>query len=264
MSNESSASSFDRDVRYPPSPSPIAIRLDVPYSSDPADGRLIDMYSPVDRAERRPAIIIGSGYPAAGLRQHFGRSSRKFTATISWAKLLAAQGMSTIVYDAVDPAADLERLIRFLRSEGGSLGIDARRLGVFASSGNVPAALAAIATCDVQCAVLLYGFMLDEPGETSVAAASRQFGFANPNAGLVIDALPRTTHLLLVRAGRDAFAGLNAAFDRFVAGALRSNLPITVINHANAAHGFDLSDDSRETQQVIRCVLAFVRERFAE
>lgn len=92
-------------------------------------------------------------------------------------------------------------------------------------------------------------------------AASRQFGFANPSAQLTADDLPATTSLMLVRAGKDAFPGLNATLDHFTADALRSNLPITVINHATAPHAFDLIDASRESHDVIRRVLEFARSQ---
>lgn len=265
MADESPKSHpFDCEVRYPHPQSPLAVRLDISYSSDPADGRVMDMYSPVDRVAPAPAIIIGSGYPAAGLRKHFGHSSRRFPATTSWARLLASEGVTAIAYDAVDAASDLASLIAFLQTAGMRLGIDAKRLGVLACSGNVPAALAALATGGLRCAILLYGFMLDGPDGETVAAAARQFGFANPSTGLTTDDLPQTTHLLIVRAGKDGFAGLNATLDRFAADALGSNLPITIINHANASHAFDLVDTNRETRHVIGEVLTFARFQLLE
>ena len=43
----------------------------------------------------------------------------------------------------------------------------------------------------LKCAVLYYGYMPDLNGWTSVAAAARQFGFANPCANKSVDDLPR-------------------------------------------------------------------------
>ena len=65
--------------------------------------------------------------------------------------------------------------------------------------------------------------------------------------------------MLIVRAGRDAFAGLSDTIDAFVAAALARNLPLTVLNHSNAQHAFDLLDDSQETKRVIEQVVEFVK-----
>jgi hypothetical protein len=64
--------------------------------------------------------------------------------------------------------------------------------------------------------------------------------------------------MFLARAGRDETAGLNAALDRFAAAALARNLPISLINHAEGPHAFDLLDDSGTTREVIRCILGFL------
>ena len=65
--------------------------------------------------------------------------------------------------------------------------------------------------------------------------------------------------LFIVRAGQDQFAGLNGTIEEFVAGALRLNLPLTLVNHASGAHGFDFDDDSEASRAVIRRILEFLR-----
>jgi hypothetical protein len=47
--------------------------------------------------------------------------------------------------------------------------------------------------------------------------------------------------------------------DRFVAGALESNLPITVVNLPHAPHAFDTLHDTDESRDVINWILAFMR-----
>jgi hypothetical protein len=70
--------------------------------------------------------------------------------------------------------------------------------------------------------------------------------------------------MLVVRAGKDAFAGLNDAIDTFVAAALKRNLPLTVVNHAQAPHAFDLLDDSSETRRTIDCVVDFATDALVD
>lgn len=97
--------------------------------------------------------------------------------------------------------------------------------------------------------------MFDAQEATTVAQAARQFGFANPNSQDAMERIADHVRMLIVRAGRDAFAGLNDTIDGFVVAALARNLPLTLINHSNAAHAFDLLDDSEETKRVIEEVV---------
>ena len=47
--------------------------------------------------------------------------------------------------------------------------------------------------------------------------------------------------------------------DAFVGGALQKNLPVTLINHADAPHGFDLFHDSETSRAIIGEVLRFMQ-----
>lgn len=259
MSPSPSSSPLDRSVCYPPAQASISIRRDVTFACDRDPDRLMDIYSPAS-TETAPAIVIASGYSKAGLTQHVGRSARGFGSAVSWARLLASHGIAAITYDAVHPAEDLRCLFERLRTEGSQWGIDGRRLGVFACSGNAPVALRAVSECTLRCAIVMYGFLLDTGG-SATARASQRFGFADACAGLGVTDLCPDTHLLLIRAGKDAFEGLNETFDGLTSELLRRNLPVTIVNHANAAHAFDLMDDCEETRHVIRHVLDFVQCR---
>lgn len=46
-----------------------------------------------------------------------------------------------------------------------------------------------------------------------------------------------------------------------MAGALRCNLPVTLVNHATGPHGFDLMDDSEASREVVRAMLAFLQAK---
>jgi dienelactone hydrolase len=111
----------------------------------------------------------------------------------------------------------------------------------------------------VTCGVLLYPYLLDIGDATDVADAATQWGFVNAAAGVLVHTIPADVPLLVVRAGRDQFAGVNTAIDRFVAGALATNLSLTIINYADAPHAFDVSDDRASTGDVIAFVLTFLR-----
>jgi hypothetical protein len=100
---------------------------------------------------------------------------------------------------------------------------------------------------------------MDLDGSTNVADTARQLGFVNACVGKSPDDLPADVALLFVRAGRDQFPGLNAALDKVIERALTRNLPLSLINHAAGAHGFDLDEHTVISRGIIRQVLAFLR-----
>jgi len=224
--------------------------MDVYYPSRPEDGVLT------------PVVIIVAGYPDAGVARVFGRSFKEMGSSVSWAKLIAASGLAAITYSNVEPEADLDALLAHLRRNAENLGVDGNTIGLWASSGNVPLALSPLmqgGTECLKCAVLCYGYTLDVPGAHGVAEAAAKFGFANPAAGKSVTDLRRDVPLFLARAGQDQFPHLNEMLDRFVAGALTCNLPVTLVNHPQGPHAFDLLQNTEPSREVIRQILAFLR-----
>ena len=52
---------------------------------------------------------------------------------------------------------------------------------------------------------------------------------------------------------------LNEVLDLFVAMGLARNLPMTVVNHADGPHAFDIYHDSETSHEIVRQMLAFLR-----
>jgi transcriptional/translational regulatory protein YebC/TACO1 len=52
---------------------------------------------------------------------------------------------------------------------------------------------------------------------------------------------------------------LNTALDKVIERALARNLPLSLINHAAGAHGFDLDEHTAISRGIVRQVLAFLR-----
>ena len=224
----------------------------------------IDLYCPpgTARGARTPAVVFVSGYPDLGAQKMFGCPLKDMASYVSWGRLAAASGIVGITYENRDPAADVHAVFQYIRHNAASWGIDENRIAVWSCSGNVPNALSVLMQPGqdyLRCAVLCYGLMLDSDGSTIVAAAASQFHFANPSAGTSVDDLPRALPLFVARAGRDEFPGLNDTIDRFLAGALRCNLPITFVNHAEGPHAFDMFDDSAASREIVRRILSFLQ-----
>jgi hypothetical protein len=244
----------------------VRIRRDVVYPAD-SGSLTMDLYYPPDSetGAELPAVVIVAGFPDPGYQQILGCRFKDMGSSTSWARLIAASGIVAITYTNREPAADFEAMMRHVRQNADALGIDHTRIGLWASSGNVPVALWALMqkSAGLRCAVLCYGFTLDLDGSTIVADAAKTWGFANPSAGTSVDDLPDGVPMFIARAGRDQFATLNDMLDRFVAGALSRNLAVTVVNHATGPHAFDLFDDSETSREIIRQILAFTRFNLA-
>src|SRR5262249_11010658 len=151
-----------------------------------------------------------------GFLKMMGCRFKEMGSSVSWARSIAASGIVAIAYTNREPVADLDALLDHVRRNGEALGVDETRVGLWASSGNVPLALTAL-TGDggeyLKCAALSYGFMLDLHGSTRVAETAAQFRFANPASGKTLDDIPAGTALFVARAGQDQFPHLNESID---------------------------------------------------
>lgn len=254
-----------KSVVYPlPGAESVVLRRDVEYRAADGGTLAMDLYYPPDskREQRIPAVVMVAGYPDPGFEAMLGCKFKEMESYISWGRLMAASGLAAIAYTNREPIADLDHLVDYLRQNARRLGIDENRIGIWACSGNVPLALSRLMQKGqeyVKCAVLFYGCMLDLDGSTHMAEAASKFGFVNPCAGRTVEDLPQRTALFVVRAGRDEMPHLNDALDRFVGKALARNLPLTLVNHSEAPHAFDLLHDSELSREVIRQTLAFLR-----
>jgi acetyl esterase/lipase len=262
------------------------VRKDVVYRTTDAGPLTMDLYYPADTAagRRLPAVVLVAGYNDIGYEKMLGVKFKEMGMSISWGQLIAASGLVAIAYTNREPVEDLDALLRHVRDNTASLGIDGDRIGVWGCSGNVPLALSALMQSQtpgpkgpglhvegdpkgpglraeqhrLRCAALLYGYMLDLDGATGVAEAAAMFRFTNPNAGRSLDDLREDLPLFIVRAGQEQFPHLNDSIDHFFAKALALNRPITLVNHAAGPHSFDLLDDSETSRRIVRQVLDFL------
>lgn len=242
----------------------VRVRRDVEYGPGDPRALTMDVYHPPDwrPGTRTPAVVIVAGFPDPGFEARVGCKFKEMGSTVSWGRLIAASGLAAITYTNREPATDVHALLGFVRQRADDLGVDGDRIGLWASSGNVPVALSVLMREGVgrpRCAVLCYGYTLDVGGAGGVAEASQAWGFANPCAGKSVADLPRESPLFVVRAGRDEIPRLNETLDRFLFEAASHNLPVTFVNHPTATHSFDLFDDGATTREIIRQTLAFMR-----
>ena len=237
------------------------VRRDVEYARSDGSALVLDLYLPAKEALPGVVVLV-AGYPEAGFRTILGCASKEMGSSVSWARLIAASGLAAVTYTNRRPEADLHTLVDFLRGNAGALGVDASRMALWATSGNGPLAVSLLmkeTREPLKCAALGYAYTLDPEGSDHVAQAARTWGFANPCAGRSIADVAADVPLFLARAGHDQTPHLNEALDRFAAGGLARNLPITLVNHPDAPHAFDLFDECETTREVIARVLSFLR-----
>jgi hypothetical protein len=233
----------------------LRVRRGLSYRAESGTRLLMDIYYPSASADPGPpTVLLPMAYPDPTAKV------RTYGPLTSWARLIAASGMAAVVYGTEVPDEDIHAVLRQLRADADATGLDGHRFGLFATSANVTVALSALMReRALRCAALLYGYTMDLDGSTTVADMSRQAGFVNACAGRSVTDLPEAVATLFVRAGRDQFPGLNQALDAVVARAVARNLPLTLINHATASHGFDLDEDSPIARGIIAQVLAFLQ-----
>lgn len=232
------------------------VKRGVVYRATGARPLEMDIYYP--EAHQPPVVVVVLGYPDVDVPLPLGAQFRALEMIATWAKRIAAAGMAAVVYETRSPQADLDSVLEHLKSHGPELGIDSERLGLLAFSGHAPVAFSALLDGKARCGAISCGYLLDADGSGAIARAAAQYRFANPGGGRTLEEMPTGVPLLLVRAGRDQFPGVNESIDAFVAHASRRDLPFTLLNCAGAEHAFDLRD-SADARIAVQATVAFLR-----
>ena len=198
----------------------------------PLAGRI---YLPLCPDPLAAVVVIIEGFPDPGFVKHVGCRFMDMQWSISMAQLIAASGLAAITYANRQPAADASAVIDHVTAKLGS------RIGLWATSGHGPVAISVLHR--VLCGVL------SNPITEGVIrlredASARQAG---------------PVPIFVIRSGKDETPGLNAALDQFIAEALAQNEPITVVNHPEAPHSFELYDNSPAARLILQQALEFLR-----
>jgi acetyl esterase/lipase len=175
-----------------------------------------------------------AGGPVLVVIDGVGAPIRTWTGYREWARLLIATGVNVVLYDGAS-VGDAEAALAYVHAHARALGLDDRRMCMFASSANARIGVRLSlrpAGKSLACAVYYYP-MLD-------------VSVARPD-------LPA----LVVRTGIDN-ARLLGNVDAWVAAAVAANAPVEVINLPQHHHGFDARDDNDESRRVIRATIAFI------
>ena len=243
------------------------INQSVVYATDNDVPLMMDIYYPpnLPANSQLPAVIFVCGYSNSVVLERFGMKLKDFGQYVSWGQLAAASGLIAITYETTQPEKDVFALLAYVRQNAKTLQIDGDRVGIWACSGNVPAALSVLvdASTDIKCAVLYYGLMLDWSESNEIEALANRYACVYPCKGKSVDDLPQEIPFLVVRTGEDN-PQLNTSIEHFVCEAIKRNLPLMFMNYSKGQHAFDIANDTVSSRQIIQHTLAFLQEHLLQ
>lgn len=193
-----------------------------------------------------PIVILIHGGP---LPSKFKPLPRQWPAFQSLARILAASGMSAVLFDhhyegfgnAGEAQSNIDEVIRYVRDHSAEFDLDANRMAIWCFSGG---------------GVFLAPYLAERPPTMRALVAYYPMLSASADQHLSADGPP----LLVARAGQD-LAMLNFALDSFVQKARARKVDLELLDHPSGHHAFDTHDDDDRSRAILRRTIAFLAER---
>lgn len=232
------------------------------------DDLKLDIYYPPNYKPGTPlpaVVLIHGEWPP-----HIIRHSKDLGVYVSWGQIIASSGLIAVNFNhrgterftqVREAASDVAQLLGYVRYYARDLDIIANRLCIWTFSAGMPLGMWASlrdSPAYVRSIVCYYGVMdLQVPGEILPedlpAEDLRDFSalhYLDKYKGKIAPTF-------IAKAGLDN-PRLNATIDRFVARADRYEAPVTLMEHEQGRHGFDVLNDDERSRDIIRKTLEFV------
>jgi acetyl esterase/lipase len=246
----------------------VQVRSNIVYKRAGSEELRMDVYSPRDGgpAEKRPAIIFIHGGP---IPKTASLQPKDWADYVCFGKLAAASGFVGVTFNhrfygieqLADAQGDIDALIAFIRRQAPTFGIDEGRLALWAFSGGGAFLSEVIRRPPdyVRCLAAFYTLMDLRPFRSQAPAGFSQDVLARFSPVVAVsEASGKIPPLFIGRAGLDN-PGLNAAIDHFVDLALKKNLDLSLRNHPEGYHGFDIRNDDATSRDIIREAFVFLK-----
>jgi len=245
----------------------VRVQRNLVYSANADPNLRLDVYQPPVEPSNSafPIVLLVHGGAGAALRP------KDWGFFQSWGRLLAAAGMIAVTFThrqagppdmlLTEAAADVHDALQFARRNAGQWNADGDRVGVAAWSlgGALLSGLLREKPEYLRCILAFYP-MLDLRLWAPPAASTPILATLSAFSPLAcLEGQPGVPPMFIARAGRDSIPLLNAGLDRFVAGALQANVPLTLMNHPEGAHGFDNQTDDDQSREILRAAITFAR-----
>ena len=213
----------------------VMVRPDIAYAQGTSGPLHLDLYLPGAPAGASPVVVFANGVGDGVLGK-----LKEWEIYRSWARLMAAHGVAAVTVEA-EPgrtAAQLAQGVDFLRRQGRALALDPERIGLWACSANVTAALPyAMGASPLRAAVFYYGTA-------------------------TVTTLRKDLPVLYVMAGRDSPL-LIAGERQLWTAAAQQGVPWTMVLAHDLPHAFDALVESAESQQLVRDTVSFLVRHLA-
>ncbi|MGD0781691.1 MAG: alpha/beta hydrolase [Candidatus Aminicenantales bacterium] len=246
----------------------VQVRSNIVYKRAGNEELMMDVYSPRGggTAEKRPAVVFIHGGP---IPKPPTLQPKDWTDYICFGKLAAASGFVGVTFNhrffgldrLADAQGDIDALVDFIRGQASTLGIDEGRLAFWAFSGGGSFLSEAIRRPRdfVRCLLGFYSIMDLRPFRSQAPAGFNEDVLASFSPVVAIGETPgKVPPVFIGRAGLDNPV-LNAGIDEFMGLALKKNIRLTVRNHPEGYHGFDVRNDDATSRDIIREAFAFLK-----
>jgi acetyl esterase/lipase len=245
---------------------PACVHRDLVYKRVDDMDLKMDVYVPSDLPDhaRLPAVLFIHGGP---WRPDSTVPPKDWGVYKSYGALMAASGLVGVAFNhrffgleyLSRSAGDLDDAIQFVRNNSSLLNVDPDRLCLWGfSNGGLLLANALQGTPSfLRCLLAFYARLAlnsDALADFSEEDAKHFSAIAALEASPSIP-LP----MFIARAGQDQLDVLNATMDIFIQKALAKNAPITLMNHPNGRHAFDILDDDARTHEIIAAAVEFIK-----
>jgi acetyl esterase/lipase len=246
----------------------VRIRSNIVYKRAGSEELKMDIYSPRDGgpAEKRPAVVFihGGPIPKPPVLQ-----PKDWADYVCFGKLAAASGFVGVTFNhryygadrLADAQGDVDDLIAAIRGQASTFGIDEGRLALWAFSGGGSFLSDAIRRAPdyIRCLAAFYTIMDLRPFRSQAPEGVSEDVLSRFSPVVAVgEASGKIPPLFIGRAGLDN-PGLNAGIDQFVELALKKNILISLRNHPQGYHGFDIRNDDATSRDIIREAFAFLK-----
>ena len=245
---------------------PARVHRDIVYKrADDMDLKM-DVYVPSDLPDnaRLPAVIFIHGGP---LHPDSTLLPKEWGVYKSYGALIAASGFVGVTFNhrffniehLPKSASDLNDALHFVRENSTALNVDPDRLCLWGfSNGGLLLAAALLGTPSFLRCLLAFYARLELSSDASTNFSEDDAKHFSSIAALE-ESLSLSLPMFVARAGQDQLDGLNETIDRFIQTALAKNSPVTLINHPNGRHAFDILDDDARTDEIIALAIEFIK-----
>lgn len=250
----------------------VRVKTNIAYKNEPgADFLQMDLYTPAGKPKGLLPIVI---FIHGGAPSNVPLRPKDWGIYKTWGRLVAASGMAAVTFNHrvgfPDPnleqgSHDVTDLVSFVRGHSEEWGLDKERICLAAYSAGGPMLSMAMRDTPsyIRCLVAFYAFLdIQDSALHKKYLSEAQLKEFSPLFQLSQNPA-KIPPVFVARAGKDQIPDLEPGLDRFVAEALRRNINLELMNHAQGIHGFDNQNDDARSREIVKAAVEFMKNHLA-